>query len=177
MLKNKKGISMIALVISIIVILIIAGIGVTIGSQTINDAHKQTIKTNMLLIEAKAKLCEESVTFKTSNKNNTTEIEQIKTQEYIGTKLSDVTEQKVTEQINLLVNNNILPNPEGDAQEFAKYYYLNQDNLNSFGLNEVKESEGAYYFVKYDEEKTEVVFTQGYKDLNGNVYYTLSQLE
>lgn len=176
MTKNEKGISMIVLVISIVVIMIIAGIGINIGFRMVNNTHEENIKTNMLLIKAKAKLCEEEVAFKTANKNNQTEIEQIQSQEYIGTKLANVENQPVDEKIDFLISNNILPNPIEEEQEFLTYYYLSQENLNSMGLSEIKEKEGEYYFVKYDEEKIEVVFTKGYTDLDGNVYYTLSQL-
>ena len=54
-LKNNKGITLMTLVITIIVLLIIVSITVNYGIDSINKAQIQNMQTNMLLIEAKAK--------------------------------------------------------------------------------------------------------------------------
>lgn len=54
MLKKENGITMVMLIIMIIVMLIVAGIVVYEGTSTIKSAKKQSIYTNMLLIQAKA---------------------------------------------------------------------------------------------------------------------------
>lgn len=175
--RNERGISMMILVISIIVILIISGIGINVGIRMINDTNRQNIKTNMLLIKGKARLAEENVEFKTSNKTNEIEIQEIKDEEYFGIKLKDVDNEKVKNQINMLIDNGILPNPETNNDEFSKYYYINQDNLNGIGLGEIKESDGAYYFVKYEEENVDIIYTKGFTDLDGNTFYALTQMK
>lgn len=53
--QNNKGITLLALVITVTVMLIIAGITLTAGGDTIRQTNVENIKTNMLLIEAKTK--------------------------------------------------------------------------------------------------------------------------
>ena len=65
MKKNKnRGITLASLVITIIVLLIIAGISVYSGTDIIKRAKLEELKTNMLLIETKAKECVENANFK-----------------------------------------------------------------------------------------------------------------
>ena len=60
-IKNEKGITILALVITIIILLIIASISINAGSQLIQEAKVQTIETNMLAIRAKAKAYAEEI--------------------------------------------------------------------------------------------------------------------
>ena len=61
---KDKGITIISLTITIIVITIIAGITIHIGSSMIKKANLEELKTNMLLIQAKAKQYVEEANFK-----------------------------------------------------------------------------------------------------------------
>lgn len=54
-IKNNKGITLIALMVTIIIIIIIAGIIIYEGSRLIDDAKYEDVKTNMLLIQAEIK--------------------------------------------------------------------------------------------------------------------------
>ena len=53
--KNNKGITLIALTITIIILLILASITIYSGKESIKKAQLESLKTNMLLIKAKAK--------------------------------------------------------------------------------------------------------------------------
>lgn len=53
-MSKEKGITLIALVITIIVIIILAGITTYEGTQLIKESKLQTVTANMLLIQAKA---------------------------------------------------------------------------------------------------------------------------
>ena len=58
---NDKGITLASLVITIIVLLIIASIAIYYGTEAIKKANVENIRTNMLLINSKAKeYCEEA---------------------------------------------------------------------------------------------------------------------
>lgn len=58
---NNNGITLISLVITIIVLLIIASISIYYGTEAIKKANVENIRTNMLLINSKAKeYCEEA---------------------------------------------------------------------------------------------------------------------
>ncbi len=54
-IKSNKGITLIALIITIIVILIITTITVYTGSNIVDEAKFEDVKTNMLLMEAEIK--------------------------------------------------------------------------------------------------------------------------
>ena len=64
MKKNEKGITLVTLTITIIVLLIIAGISITAGKESIKNAKLQNLRTNRLLIKAKAKEYVEESSFK-----------------------------------------------------------------------------------------------------------------
>ena len=80
--KNEKGITLIVLAVTIIIMLIIASIAIYSGTESIKNAKLEALKTNMLLIQAKAKEYVEEVSFKigvTSGVDATeVQIEQIK---------------------------------------------------------------------------------------------------
>lgn len=63
MFKKENGVTMVMLVVMIIVMLILAGIIVYEGTSTIKSAKNQSIYTNMLLIQAKARTIQDKVDF------------------------------------------------------------------------------------------------------------------
>ena len=63
-INNQKGVTLLILVIMIIVMLIIAGITIYSGTEAIQRAGLENLKTNLLLIEAKTKEYVEEVSFK-----------------------------------------------------------------------------------------------------------------
>ena len=62
-IKKDKGVTLVALTITIVVLLIIAGIALYNGKGTIQEANLEALRTNMLLIEAKAKGVVEEANF------------------------------------------------------------------------------------------------------------------
>ena len=75
MFKKENGVTMVMLVVMIIVMLILAGIIVYEGTSTIKSAKNQSIYTNMLLIQAKARTIQDKVDFGEAT--------------YIGTKIDE----------------------------------------------------------------------------------------
>ena len=63
-MKENKGITMVTLVITIIVLLIIAGVSIGTGNKVIKTSELENVKTNMLLIKAKGKQYVENANFK-----------------------------------------------------------------------------------------------------------------
>ena len=49
-IKNEKGVTLIILVFSIIVLLILGGVSIVSGIDSIRKAKLETLKTNMLLL-------------------------------------------------------------------------------------------------------------------------------
>lgn len=160
-MKNNKGVTLTSLVITIIVLIIISAITVNISTELIRQANLQDLRTNMLLIQAKAKTYAEEVTFETANLDST-KISEIKASKLKGTALENCDTSVQTAAQNAGIT---------DTTDF---YYLSSENLSEMGIN-IEIPKGEYYLVKYNFEDTEVVFTKGfkYKDVT---YYKLSEI-
>ena len=164
-MKEKKGITMIALTITIVVMIILAGITVQYGMDLLQNVKLQDLRTNMLLIQAKAKEYVEEVNFQLVNVTDETKKDQIKSENLKGISLTDST-----------IDSNVVSAAEVTGKiegEKADYYYLTPENLNEMGLEEMNPEEYGYFIVKYDIENisVDVINTKGYQ---GN--YTLEQL-
>ncbi len=166
---KQKGITLVALSITIIVLLIIAGIIISSGRSVIRRAKLEELKTNMLLIEAKAKEYVENANFKlgiefdkATDTDKENRIEHAK-QELKGELIED------TNQYGTVIGN--------QSNEENKYFYqLNQTDLEQMGLSKV-EGEGIY-IIQYDIQnlKVEIYNTEGFKNEN-QMYYSLSEIE
>lgn len=150
MKRNENGITIVSLVITIILLLIIGGITVTIGTQVIKQATLQTVNTNMMLIQAKTKTVAEQAKFN-NNKDN-----------YRGTVLSEVSGNK---KIDKLLEKGII-------EDTSKYYLLSQDDLVSMGLEKIDIEDG--YIVNYETE--EVIYVKGYEN-QGVTYHKLNDMK
>lgn len=147
-LKNKNGITIIALVITVIVMLILVGVTVKIGTDSIDESEKQDIITNMISIKTKAKIVKDKYNFK--------DIESL-----VGISLTDNTEY------NTQAIENLLP------EEKDKYYIWTQDDLNNQGLTTIKSNKSEFYVVYYgDNTNIEVYYSKG---INGK--YSLTELQ
>lgn len=165
-LKEEKGVTLLSLTVTIVVIMILTGITIYYGFGMLTSVKLQDLRTNMLLIQAKAKEYVEEVSFQKANQTDSEKIEQIKNQNLKGKKISS--------------NTQILEEAEKtgviDKNTIDEYYYLESTDLESMGLGDLKDKspeEIGYFIIKYDIEniKVEVINTKGY---NGN--YTLEQL-
>ena len=85
-MKKNRGITMVALVITIVVLLIIAGISIGAGNNAIKNSKLENLKTNMLLIEVKAKEQIENAKFR------------------LGTSFDKATEEEKTNRVNTAKN-------------------------------------------------------------------------
>lgn len=168
-LRNHKngmeGITLVALSITIIVLLIIAGISVYSGKDVIKRANLEELRTDMLLIEAKAKEYVENANFK------------------LGIKIDEAADKQ--ERINsakqelkgkFIENTSEFGNIIGNNEEYGYYYQLNDNDLDEMGLSKV-ESNGVF-IIKYDIKnlEVEVYNTQGFQ-ANGQKYYSLTEIE
>ena len=159
-MKKYKGITLIALTITIIILLILASITIYSGKESIKKAQLESLKTNMLLIKAKAKEYVEQASFKN------------------GVNKSEISEEAKNE----------LKGKEANASDYSKQnitinggeilYKLTSDNLKEMGLKDVKLGSNEEYLVKYNikDVTVEVYNTSGYEN-NGTTVYSLSELE
>lgn len=170
-MKKNRGITMVALVITIVVLLIIAGISIGAGNNAIKNSKLENLKTNMLLIEVKAKEQIENAKFR------------------LGTSFDKATEEEKTNRVNTakseftgeeIVDGNIFNNNiKEDNKNNIYYYKLSTQNLIDMGLKNVKSDEkDGYYIVKYNlkESTIEIYNTEGFDD-EGNVVYSLTDIK
>jgi len=166
-MKNQKGVTLVALAITIVVLGIIASVSVYFGKDLIKEAKIQDIRTNMLLIQAEAKKGLEEVCFNSVNLD--------KNKEEDLTKLNEI-KQEYLEGI-------ILSNAPVEVQDATKNipditfddncYYLDEKTLSEMGITDVKSNKFGYFIVKYDftNADVEVINTQGHEGV-----YTLTQM-
>ena len=166
-MKNNKGVTLTSLVITIIVLLIISAITVNISDEVIQEAKLQDLRTNMLLIQAKAKTYAEEVTFQTANLDSSKEDDLLKLTEIKASKLKGTPLQDCNTKIQTAAE-------DAGVEDFVDFYYLSSENLSEMGIK-IDVPNEAYYLVKYDFKDTEVVFTKGIK-YKEKTYYKLSDI-
>lgn len=147
---EEKGITLVTLVVTIIVMIIITSVGIYTGTSILKQTSLQNINTNMMLIQAKTKTISEQAKFNKDTSN------------YKGIKLIEVVGN---EKIDELVSNHIVEDEEN-------YYLLSQNDLNEMELEKIQISDG--YIVNYDTD--EIIYVKGFKE-KGQTYYKLSEMK
>lgn len=149
LIKKDNGITLIALVITVIVLSIMITIVIRYGSESIENANIQNMQTNMLLIEAKAKGFVENANYNLGVKPEeaTSEMKQKSLSELEGTgkgtKVIDGDEiiDKVS-SITGLSNSEIVS---------GNVYKLSTQDLEAMGISGVESNqENGWYFIVYD---------------------------
>lgn len=162
--KENKGITLVALTITIIVLLIIAGIAIYSGNDIIKNAKLESLKTNMLLIQAKAKEYCEEASFKLGTEENPSD-------EKISNAKNSLKGKEQNTDIPLDITK--------DAGKKEYIYKLETSNLRDMGINGVESDDNnGYYFVKYNltDVTVEVYNTKGFTK-DGETYYSLTKLQ
>lgn len=171
-MKRNKGITMISLMVTIVILMILATITMYYGNSAMKEAKLQDLKTNMLLIQAAVKGDLEKYHFETSNLSNANEKEAQKSNYLKGTKLANPQNELKQEIFNEIKED--YPQIDGNFD----YYYLNTSDLMELGIKDVESSnEDGHYIVAYSMNSiypniVEVINTKGYL---GN--YTLSRIQ
>lgn len=165
-MKKQSGITLVALVITIIVLLIIASISVYEGKEAIKNAKVQTFETNMLTIKAKAKAYGEEIDaaiWALSDSDRDTK----KSELLAGYGMTATTiSESIVNQLNSEVTSNY------EAYEISGMLANN-------GLSDIQEGSDGQYIVIYnssDYTKMDVAYTAGIT-YNEITYYTLSALQ
>ncbi len=170
-IENNKGITLVTLAITIIVLLIMAGITIKIGTKGMDEARVQNVKTNMLLIEAKTKEYVEDANFELGVNKDRIEQAKIKLEENVkGTKVL-ATDEIYTELINIGITKEDI--------NAGKVYKLETQNLIDMGIKGVDSNKkDGYYIVIYNIEKSsaEIYLTTGIKLENNELAYSLNEI-
>ena len=171
-IKDSKGITMVALVVTVIVIMILAGITVYMGTGTIRNTALQTFKTNMLLIEAKAREYVENASYDLGVKpaEATPEMINKAKSELKGTPTTESDKSKLQEMgIDSSITNT----------EYVYIYKLSTDDLREMGINDVDSDDtDGWYIVIYNipDVSVKVYNTTGFEISDGNTKYGLDDI-
>lgn len=172
-MREDRGITITTLVITIIVLLIIAGISAGTGNKVIKSSELENVKTNMLLIKAKGKEYVENANFKLgTNFDNLTDAEDKDNR--ITAAKKELKEGKEITDKDILKNIGI-----ENIKAYTYYYKLSNDDLTDMGLSNVKSDEkNGWYIIKYDLKNVEVEVynTLGF-ERDGKKYYSLNELQ
>ncbi len=168
-LSKNNGITMVALVITIIVILIIASITITQGSGLMQNTRVETYVTDMITIRAKAKVYAEEV-----NSSVWDEEDKVSARAEKFSEKYNMTKPTNEEELESKVGSNI---NKGNGLEF---YQITKSTLSKMGLEDLaKEFNDGDYVIVFDAsdyKNLDVIYTPGVKK-NQTMYYTLSSLQ
>lgn len=180
-LNDDKGITMIALIVTIIVLMIIAGISITGGRSLINISNAESIETNMLTIKAKAKEYIENVDSKnwaSKDSNSDEKYNGFSTKE--GKNRKELTGDKY--QLTLIEDKTLYSNYSNWYEDGYTYYALGKQALDKMDLSDLYEEERTY-IIRYPLEDgdtknldMDIIYANGvlYRDVT---YFNLSELE
>ncbi|MBQ2916967.1 MAG: hypothetical protein IJE59_02165 [Clostridia bacterium] len=141
-LKIENGITIIALIITIVIMIILAAVGIEFGNDAVNNAKLEDIKTNMISIKTKAKIVTEQYNFKDIDSlvgNVITDDE--------ATKLNLTNSENIRKWSSSDLSSQNLSNIEGDAY-IVSYDLENPNNCEVYYL---KGYEGKYSLTELQE--------------------------
>jgi len=124
-LKNQKGITIVALIITIILMIILVSVSVRFGTEAIDKSKQEDIKSNMLLIQGKSKIIKDKHIYDEENSN------------LVGTPVSNASGYTISHELQSKINS-------------EQAYILTQEDLNNNGLGNIKTSNTEFYVVDYD---------------------------
>ena len=156
--NNQKGVTLISLVITIIVLLILAGIGITSGVQTIKSSKQTKFTTEMKIMQVEANELYDAY-------KNDKEIE-VNGTKYKGEEIKNIG-KNITEADGKA--NEVFTEEASGITDSTGYKYYDQEIIKGLGIDGVENE----YFVNV--EKRSVVAVIGV-DFDGKVCYTVAQL-
>ena len=148
-LNRNNGITLIALTITIIVMLIIAGITIYGGSKLIQNARVEDVKTNMLLVQAEVKNYVEQAKFE-------------------GKKIEDMKSDGImVDGVTLKIE---------DAREIqGEMFYKIVTPMSELKLGKL-DANNYLVLIQINEVNVDVYFEPGISDGNGTTYHLLSEM-
>ena len=156
--KEEKGITLVILIAIVMVLLIIAGVGVSSGLNIMKKASIESLKTNMLLLQAKGKEYVENTNF------------------HFGT--GELSEEQKTEIKNQYLKGTLAQGelPE-KLKENEEAYQLSSQDMQDMGLNDLVETAKDYLMIyNIQEEYVDIMYKPGLTKDN-KTYYTLISIE
>lgn len=161
-IRKENAITLISLAITVIVILIISSVATYSGKEIIRKGKLEELRTNMLLIQAKAKEYVEDANFKMGLAPDETRKEEVRRSVYVdGAKLEKVNAQ------------------EYGIDNSSVCYKVTKETLNIWGLDKIELKDNEDYLIAFDDENAtvEIYNTKGFVDDNGDTRNSLTDIE
>lgn len=153
--KNRKngieGVSLIALCITIMVIVILVGIGIYGSTNMIKEVKLEELKTNMLLIQAKARECVKDASFQMGMNPDDVKKDSVRNEIYREkAKLQKATEHEIPSNFGIT--------------DMTNCYWLTTEAQTSWGLSKLQLKNKERYLIQFNEtdETVEIYNTVGY---------------
>ena len=159
-IKKEKGITLVALAITISVMLVLISIAITGGSEIIKNANLENLKTNLLLVKAKAKEVVENAAHELGPEEANSE------------RLN-----AAKEKLNV-IGEHTSSTAYGSDNESSKVYFYSIEGANlkdSLGIDGL---EGTIV-IKYDliNIDVEVYSSKGFVDNDGQTQHSLTEIQ
>ncbi len=151
-IKKEEGVTLVALSITIIVIIILAGIAINGSTNMIKKAKLEELKTNMLLIQAKAREYVEDATFKMGINPDEPKKNSVRNEVYIeNAKLQKATDDEIPSNFGIT--------------DRTTCYWLTSEAQTSWGLGKMSLESNENYLIQFDETNVtvEIYNTKGYQ--------------
>lgn len=178
MKKNNSGITLMALVITIIILVVIASISVYEGKELIAKSKVNTLETNMLTIQAKAKAYAEEIDAKIwTDSDSASDVDENGNTPKDNARNTEFTSEK--KAFSGPVNNINQSALQQVSQEITNNYVAYQvtgNALTIMGLGEIKDETYIVIYSKDNYKQMDVIYPNGVS-YNNNIYYTLSALQ
>lgn len=177
--KNEAGVTLVALVITVILIFIVAGISINLGDESIDKAEADKIKSELYMVQqavvtqyAKAKsmnLTNIKITNNATIEDGTVTVVSEKPEVFVGRRLGF---NSIYMKKGFLMLDPITNRYREECKYYEDFYYkLEKEDLKTLGLNyptTVKDSIKSEYVVNY---KTGEVYNCTLKYINGEELY------
>ena len=170
-MKKNKGVTLLILIITIIIMTIILGITISAGTDLIRNTQKNRIITNLYLIQARATILLDNYLFdKDETALNTISNTEIGNQlggVYLGIDKASLISKMGFKNIN----------PSNKTSHI--YCQWNEADLKNQGIDTSNITQGESFIIDYNLEKMEVdvASVKGYKDSKGREYHLLSEFK
>lgn len=165
--KNNSGITLIVLVITIIVILILAGITIDGGTKLIKRSKIESLLTNMITIKANAKVYAEEINAKVWDLSETEK--KTKRAELFSETYSMESDTEAVSKVDSTINDS----------NGCEAYKITKETLINMGLvdlaNETEDGEFVVVYNSKDINKLEIVYPSGVP-YEKSTYWTLTAL-
>lgn len=162
MVKSEKGVTLLILVITIIIIFILLGVSVNTGYSALNNIRAGRVIANLNLIKIKVDDIYDDYQYNDDE-----------------TLLVGVNDQTYT--LEQIVSSNEMNGIQSEFDDYnsikteENWYEWNKNTLKSQGLDTKILDDGGKIFVNY--ETGEIIFTNGATMNNEEFYYTLSGIK